>query len=107
MPKNPPKTISGETITPNKNFNLIRNPYSSPSNTITTNPLLHQAGLAHPLYDRGYTITELKRLVSLPDDFQLTGDYEQQYERCGRMVPPIMMMHIANTIKEDILDAIQ
>ena len=107
MPKNPSKTVCGTMVTPDKNFNLFRCSYDSPSNTITTNPLLHQAGLAHPLYDRGYTITELKRLVSLPDDFQLTGDYEQQYERCGRMVPPIMMKHIASTIQEEILDRIQ
>ena len=30
-------------------------------------------------------------MMSLPDDFKLTGSYKQQAERCGRMVPPLMM----------------
>ena len=62
------------------------------------------AGNCHPLYDRKFTIAELKRITSLPDDFILTGDYTQQWERAGRMVPPVMMMHIAKALKEEVLD---
>jgi DNA (cytosine-5)-methyltransferase 1 len=52
---------------------------------------------------RKFTIPELKRICSFPDDFQLTGTYEQQWERLGRAVPPVMMQHIAMTIRDEIL----
>lgn len=54
--------------------------------------------------NRKFTISELKRITSVPDDFILTGNYSQKWERLGRMVPPVMMMHIANTIKSEVLD---
>lgn len=50
------------------------------------------------------TIAELKRICAFPDDFQLTGSYAQQWERLGRAVPPVMMMHIAKTVQTEILD---
>ena len=56
-------------------------------------------GTIHPAECRKYTINELKRLTSIPDDFILTGDYSQQYERLARMVPPVMMKHIAEEIR--------
>lgn len=52
---------------------------------------------------RKLTIAELKRICSFPDDFILTGTFEQQWERLGRAVPPVMMYHVAKTIKEQIL----
>ena len=48
-------------------------------------------------------IKEIKRIMSLPDDFKLTGTYKQQAERCGRMVPPLMMKAIAESIYEKLL----
>jgi DNA (cytosine-5)-methyltransferase 1 len=60
----------------------------------------------HPLEDRKFTIAELKRVMSLPDDFIATGTFEQQWERLGRMVPPVMMMNIAKTVKTEILDKV-
>jgi DNA (cytosine-5)-methyltransferase 1 len=41
--------------------------------------------------------------MSLPDDFKLTGSYKQQAERCGRMVPPLMMRAIAESIYEKVI----
>lgn len=35
-------------------------------------------------------IPEVKRLCSFPDDYILTGTEAQQWERCGRSVPPLM-----------------
>lgn len=104
MPKNPRKTVSGEDIRGKGYFQLTRNPYNVPASTICQS---HGgggiAGAIHPLYDRKYTINELKRLTSVPDDFVLTGEFAQQWERLGRMVPPVMMMHIAKTIEKEIL----
>ena len=55
---------------------------------------------------RKFTIAELKRICAFPDDFILTGSYAQQWERLGNSVPPVMMYHIANAIKVQVLDRI-
>ena len=52
---------------------------------------------------RKFTIEELKRICAFPDDFILKGTYSQQWERLGNAVPPMMMYHIAKTIRDDIL----
>ena len=52
---------------------------------------------------RKFTIAELKRICGFPDDFILTGSYAQQWERLGNSVPPVMMFHIAKTIRDEIL----
>lgn len=53
---------------------------------------------------RKMTIPELKRAFGFPDDFILTGDYQQRWERLGRSVPPPMMAGVMQTIRESILD---
>lgn len=91
-----------------KRFSLCRNFYDKPSRTITQrNSDLSCAGVCHSFEPRKYTIDELKRLFSFPDDFQLIGKYNQQAERLGRSVPPLMMKAIALHIKENILDKIK
>lgn len=52
---------------------------------------------------RKFSIAELRRICAFPDDFVLTGTYAQQWERLGRAVPPVMMAHIATTIRDEIL----
>jgi DNA (cytosine-5)-methyltransferase 1 len=52
---------------------------------------------------RKFTIAELKRICAFPDDFILTGSYAQQWERLGNSVPPVMMRHIAETIRDEVL----
>lgn len=52
---------------------------------------------------RKYTIDELKKIFTFPADFKLSGDFEQQWERLGRSVPPVMMYHIAMAVKKQIL----
>lgn len=59
----------------------------------------------HPYEKRKFTIAELRRICSFPDDFILTGNYPQQWERLGRSVPPVMMFHVAHTVRTRILDA--
>jgi DNA (cytosine-5)-methyltransferase 1 len=105
MPKNPRKPISGVSVTGGSFFNLKRESMYHPSLTICQqNGKLSISGNCHPLEDRKFTIAELKRITSIPDDFILTGNFEQQWERLARMVPPVMMYHIADTIRENILD---
>jgi len=52
---------------------------------------------------RKFTIQELKAICGFPPDFILCGTYAQQWERLGRAVPPVMMSHIAATIRDGIL----
>lgn len=52
---------------------------------------------------RKYTIDELKKIFTFPEDFIFTGKYEQQFERLGRSVPPMMMKHVVDTIHREIL----
>lgn len=87
-----------------KYLNLKRTRIDGPSHCISAdggNP--SKASVCHPTEKRKFTIAEVKRICGFPDDFILTGTYAQQWERVGRAVPPVMMMHIANTIKSEIL----
>jgi DNA (cytosine-5)-methyltransferase 1 len=61
------------------------------------------ASVAHPYERRRFSIGELRRLCSFPDDFVLTGSYGQQWERCARSVPPLMMRAVAEAIQARIL----
>jgi DNA (cytosine-5)-methyltransferase 1 len=61
------------------------------------------ASVVHPTEKRKFTISEVKRICSFPDDFILKGSYAQQWERMGNSVPPVMMFHIAKTIEKEIL----
>jgi DNA (cytosine-5)-methyltransferase 1 len=61
------------------------------------------ASVTHPTERRKFSIAELRRICAFPDDFALTGTYAQQWERLGRAVPPIMMMHVAATIRDQVL----
>lgn len=53
--------------------------------------------------NRAFTVSELKRIMSIPDDYILTGTYQQKVERLGRMVPPLMMKAVAENIYREIL----
>jgi len=61
------------------------------------------ASVCHPTEKRKFTIAELRRICAFPDDFILCGSYAQQWERLGRAVPPVMMSHVAATIRDRIL----
>jgi len=50
--------------------------------------------------NRAFTINEVKRIMSVPDDYILTGTYQQQVERLGRMVAPLMMKAVADNLVE-------
>ena len=88
-----------------KYLNFIKPIVDEPCPTIT------QAGgststdaVVHPTEKRKFSIAELRRICAFPDDFIFTGTYSQQWERMGRAVPPVMMMHIAQTIRTEVLD---
>jgi DNA (cytosine-5)-methyltransferase 1 len=88
-----------------KYLNLKRPDPEEPSPTVTQLGGDHTgvASVVHPTEKRKFTIAELRRVCGFPDDFVLTGSYAQQWERCGRAVPPPMMFWVALTIRREIL----
>lgn len=87
-----------------KYLNLIKPDPGKPSPCVTQtggNPT--SASVTHPTEKRKFTIAELRRICAFPDDFQLTGSYNQQWERLGRAVPPVMMSYIAGAIRDEVL----
>lgn len=105
IPKNPMRRMCGRDVLPTDSyFNLVRESMFEPCSTILqTAGKICSAGSCHPLEDRKFTIYELRRIMSVPDDFELTGTYTQQWERLGRMVPSVMMAHISGTVRDEIL----
>jgi DNA (cytosine-5)-methyltransferase 1 len=85
-------------------FQLSRPSESSPSPTVTARGgSVDAASVTHPVVARKFTLRELRRICGFPDDFILTGTYEQRWERLGRAVPPVMMAAVAATIRDHIL----
>lgn len=88
-----------------KYFNLVKPSLEEPCPTVTTRGgNNHAASVVHPLERRKFTIAELRRICSFPDDFILTGSYSQQWERLGRAVPPVMMAAVAKAVREGVLN---
>ena len=106
MPIDPDKVLTGMDYHPKgHHFNLKRVSQYQPAPTITAMGSAETtAGAFHWIEPRKLTLGELKRIMSLPDDFKLTGKWNQKAERCGRMVPPLMMKRIASSIYEKVLE---
>jgi DNA (cytosine-5)-methyltransferase 1 len=106
IPKNPSRAIGIGNIDPDwtSDFNLVRASWDHPSPTLTQ--MGQQGGgggIHHPDEDRVFTTDELKRLMGLPDDFRLTGTFNQKAERCGRMVTPHLYKHLSRSIYEKVI----
>ena len=105
MPVNPDKVLTGmDYHHKGHHFNLKRVSLKVPAPTLTamgSNDTT--AGAFHWNEPRKLTIGELKRIQSLPDDFKLTGKWNQQSERIGRMVPPLMLKAIADAVYEKVI----
>jgi len=61
------------------------------------------SGVFHPLLNRKFNIPELMRVMGLPDNYKLTGSFDQKAERIGRMVAPKMMAAIASSVYEKVI----
>ena len=127
LPKNPPKVVSvgddvvrpwydkviahrkkwGKTIPERKSsfYQSRRVPWNQASHTLSEQGL--QTSLAvhlHAEEDRVYTTKESKRLMTLPEDYILTGTLNEQLARIGLMVAPMMMKYVAESIYEKVLN---
>ena len=106
MEIDPEKVLTGMDYHPKgHHFNLKRVSQYKPAPTITAMGSADTtAGAFHWIEPRKLTLGELKRIMSLPDDFKLTGKWNQKAERCGRMVPPKMMQRIASAVWTNVLE---
>jgi DNA (cytosine-5)-methyltransferase 1 len=82
-----------------KYFQLVKAHPKMPSGCITASS--GNTGIASVKHwdNRAFTVSEVKRIMSIPDDYILTGTYKQKVERLGRMVAPFMMKAVAENIK--------
>ena len=110
LPFNPPRHTKPSDkeyihINPKRSlFNMIRPAPHLPCPTITQRGNQKSvSGVFHPAMNRKFTIPELKRIMSLPEDYQFTGSFDKQAERIGRMVAPKMMAAVADSIYEKVL----
>lgn len=93
------KKLMPGTKRPDKYFNLFRCTWEKPAPTLlATAGKVGGASICHPDEPRKFTVPELRRICSFPDDFALAGEYFHQVERMGRAVPPLMMAKVATTI---------
>jgi len=91
-----------------KYFQLVRPSLDKPIGTITaTGGVVGAASVTHPLQKRKFTLGELRTLSSFPADFELTGTFQQRWERIGRSVPPLMAKAIGDAIRYNILDTLR
>jgi DNA (cytosine-5)-methyltransferase 1 len=81
-----------------------RVPWNQASHTLSEQGL--QTSLAvhlHAEEDRVYTTKESKRIMTLPEDYILTGTLNEKLARIGLMVAPMMMKYLAESIYEKVL----
>jgi DNA (cytosine-5)-methyltransferase 1 len=86
-------------------FQSRRIPWNQASHTLSEQGL--QTSLSvnlHPDEDRGYTTKEAKRIMTLPEDYILTGTLNERLARIGLMVAPMMMKYVAESIYEKVLE---
>ncbi len=105
MPTFPDRVLNGDDFNERgSHFNLKRVSLKQPAPTITAmGSGITNAGSFHWSEPRKLTIGELMRIQSLPDDFVLTGKWNQRAERIGRMVPPLMLKAIASSVYEKVI----
>jgi len=83
---------------------LIRADLERPSPTVTASAgSVATAGVVAPSALRKFTLGELRAICGFPPDFVLTGSYQDRWNRLGLAVPPMMMCHIAGTVRDAIL----
>lgn len=104
------KLRQGQSLVPNV-ASSIRAFWDKPSPTLQKNAMPGQPpyvrnSTIHPLYDRTFSIREMARLHSYPDNFIYSDPLKNGMQRIGNSVPPEMMRYIAAHIKENILDKI-
>ena len=126
LPKNPEKVVSvgddvvapfydkviahrkkmGKTVPEAKHsfYQSRRVPWNQASHTLSEQGLMTSLAVhLHAEEDRVYTTKEAKRIMTLPEDYILTGTLNEKLARVGLMVAPMMMKYLAESIYEKVL----
>ena len=126
LPKNPDKVVSvgddvvgpwydkliahrekwGKSIPEKKTsfYQSRRVPWHQASHTLSEQGLMTSLAVhLHAEEDRGYTVKESTRIMTLPEDYINTGTLDQRLARVGLMVAPMMMKYLAESIYENVL----
>lgn len=89
-----------------KYFQLVKADPGSVSGCVTASSGALSIACVRHWDNRAFSVSEVKRIMSIPDDYVLTGTYQQKVERLGRMVAPFMMKAVAqNIISLGVLNA--
>jgi len=76
--------------------------------TVTAASTPENSGILHPLEDRRYSVREIARFQSFPDDFEFVGkSVAKKYKMIGNAVPCQLAFHVANSIKEQFFSHIE
>ena len=126
LPKNPDKVVSvgddvvgpwydkviahrkkwGKELPERKSsfYQSRRVPWHQASHTLSEQGLMTSLAVhLHVEEDRVYTTKEAKRIMTLPEDYILTGTLNEKLARVGLMVAPMMMKYLAENIYENVL----
>lgn len=73
--------------------------YGEINGTITASGQPENCGITHPVYNRRYTVREIARIQSFPDNFLFsTIPLQSQYKVIGNAVPPILGWIVAKAL---------
>ena len=126
LPKNPDRVVSvgddvvgpfydkliahrkkwGKSIPERKSsfYQSRRVPWHQASHTLSEQGLMTSLAVhLHVEEDRVYTTKEAKRIMTLPEDYVLTGTLNEKLARIGLMVAPLMMKFLSESIYEGVL----
>ena len=76
--------------------------------TVTAASTPENSGILHPLEDRRYSVREIARFQSFPDEFEFIGEsVAKKYKMIGNAVPCQLSFHIAKSIKDQLFSHIE
>lgn len=77
--------------------------------TITASAQPENCGIIHPIHNRRYTIREIARIQTFPDDFVFIDDSVKNitamYKVIGNAIPPKMAFEFAMAIKKQVFES--
>ena len=77
--------------------------YGEINGTITASAQPENCGITHPVYNRRYTVREIARIQSFPDNYRFDAiPLQSRYKVIGNAVPPILGWVIAQTLIKHI-----
>lgn len=69
--------------------------------TVTAAATPENSGILHPFEPRRYSVREIARFQSFPDEFKFLGNsVAKKYKMIGNAVPPMLAYHVAVAIKQ-------